>query len=152
MVLMQDYHLNIWNAIVQWKELSKKEIDMYIIKLATGRKVELQITIDYSTGETDARVVGNPNGEGCSKEEHAANESFNEKLLQDLLETEIAEFGEMEIVDSGLTSEGFAEKMKKRTKPLPYNPLKNPNAPKNIPGKPQAQPVEQPQLDTGFGV
>jgi len=120
---------------------------MNIIRLAAGRMVHIRATVDYKTGEVDTRVVGNPNGEGCSS---TTDEPFNEKLINDLMETEVAGFGEMEILDSGLTEQGFAEKMKKRTKPLPTNPLQDPNAPKIIPGKPQQ---EQQQLDpVGLGV
>ena len=123
---------------------------MNIIKLALGRKVRIRVTIDPATGHTDARVVGNPNGEGCHKPT-AAEESENERLLKDLMEAEVAGFGEMEITDSGLTEQGFAEKMKHRTKPLPFNPLKGPKAPIK-PIEEEEEESKGRQLDTGFGV
>lgn len=122
---------------------------MQIIKLAANRMVKIRVTIDYKSGEMDVRVVGNPNGEGCSD----AEERINEKLLQDLMESEIPGFGEMEILDSGLTEEGHVEKNKQRTKPLPFNPMKGPKVPVSTPGSPMPQmPIPEGQLDTGFGV
>jgi len=116
---------------------------MQIIKLAAGKLIKIRATIDYATGEMDVRVVDNPNGEGCS---HKANEN----LLRDLMEADVPEFGDIEILDQGLTEVGFAEKYKNRTKPLPVNPLLAPKTPTK-PGiaKPQQPVQEEGQLDAG---
>lgn len=108
--------------------------------------IKIRATIDHKNGEMDVRVVDNPNGEGC-------DHNLNEKLLKDLLEAEVPGFGEIEILDSGLTEEGFEQRMKNRTKPLPFSPLKDPNAPQApTPGTFKPQQPQEGQLDTGFGV
>jgi len=118
---------------------------MNIIKLA-ARMIKIRTTINRKTGKTDVRVVDNPNAEGCDHE-------FNEKLLMDLIETEVPGFGKFQLEDKGLTEVGYQNKMKDTTKPLPVDVLKNPNKPATPQGDftPQ-QPIQQPQLDTGFGV
>lgn len=122
---------------------------MQIIKLAAGRQIKIRRVIDYKTGTSHTEVIDNPNGEGC----HGGGTSFNEQLLKDLLEAEVPGFGNEELIDNGLTEVGFRERMKGRTKPLPFSPLKGPSAPKPIPGSPMPQqPIPEGQLDTGFGV
>lgn len=120
---------------------------MQIIKLAAGKLIKIRATIDYATGEMDVRVIDNPNAEGC----HGA---ANENLLRDLMEAEIPDYGDIEILDSGLTSVGFAEKNKHRTKPLPVSPLKGPKAPAKPGSLMHNLPLpEEGQLDSaGLGV
>lgn len=121
---------------------------MQIIKLAAGRQIIIDITIDSATGEMDAKVVGNANGEGCASN---SEEDLNRQLLKDLMEAEIPDFGGMDILGEGLTQEGFANKEKSRTKPT-YNPLKGPASPSK-PGSPvKKKPIPEGQIDTGLGV
>lgn len=123
---------------------------MQIIRLAEGRLVKIQITIDYSNGTMKARPVDTQEKKGCAN-------GMNAKLLQELLMADLPEYGSVEITDSGLTEEGFEQKEEARspTKPFMANPLVNPDAP--APNKPGGKftpqkPVEQGKLDTGFGV
>jgi len=119
---------------------------MRIIKLAAGRKINIRTTIDTKTGEMDVRIVDNPNGEG-----HDAD--LNEKLIADLMAAEVPGFGSFIQEDSGLTEVGYEERMKNITKPSPINVLNDPHAPvKPQTGHTPQQPIQQDQLDTGYGV
>ncbi len=96
------------------------------------RQVKIRIEIDYITGKMDARVVDNHNGQGCSHNE-------NEDILKDLLEAEAPEFGKIDIIDSGLTEEGFKERMQGRTKPVAFKPMKGTS-------------ISDGKIEVGFGV
>lgn len=115
---------------------------MRIIKLA-GKNILIRLTFDYDTGKTKAEVKGH--AEGCSSVGN--DEVFNEALIRDLMEAEVAGYGKTETVAEGKTIEGeLAEKASHRTQPI-----KKPIVPKPIMGKPeeQQQQYQTPELDTG---
>ena len=99
--------------------------------------VKVRITID---GENvDTRIVGHGPGTGCGLEDDDA-------ILQDLLDTEVAGFGDMEDYDAGKTAEGYEATRVKAPKEKPQE-----ESFIGGPFGPQA-PQDEKKQDLGFGV